>query len=204
MTPSPNRRAIALALARFVVVLGLLVAPWPGLARTFTDAVGTVATAIADPFFTSSNVTFRLRSPVPAEQQPEGWGVIEVKQDFPEGPKRHAGAIDLRRVGYLQVATFIALAAGWPPRGGRRWARAALAVGAIVAATIAVPILDYLGDVGVIHMGAFIRGVVALVRRALVAAPGMAYAIPGLTWLALSQATPDAPGPRRGSLQRSR
>jgi hypothetical protein len=84
------------------------------------------------------------------------------------------------------LATFVALATGWPPRGTRRRVQAAVVALAIVSATIAVPIFDYLSDVGAIHLGALLAGAVALARRALVAAPGMAYAVPGLVWLALN------------------
>jgi hypothetical protein len=144
-----------------------------------------VATAFADPFFTASNVTFTLRSPVPIEKLPDWRAVIDVRQDFPDRPKRDAAAIDLRRAGWLQLATFVALAAAWPPRGRRRIVLAASVAFAIVSTCIAVPVVDYLAQVGAVHLGTLLGGVLALVRRALIAAPGMAYAVPGLAWLAL-------------------
>jgi hypothetical protein len=150
-------------------------------------SVGTIATAIADPLLAASNVTLVLRSPTPAEHLPEWDGVIDVKQDFPEGSVRHAGAIDLRRAGYLQLATFIALAAAWPSRRRRRGAAAACVAFAVVSMVIAVPVLDFLAGIGAVHLGACLGTATSLARRALVAAPGMAYALPGLVWLAVAQ-----------------
>lgn len=185
----PARRSLAASLGRFGVVLAILIAPWPGLGRAFVDSVGMAATALADAVSVTSNVSFTLRSARPSERQPEWRGVIDVKQDLPDGPVRHAGIIDLRRVGYLQLATFLSLAAAWPPRTVRcLLGSVSLAVG-IVAAVIAVPVFDFLSDAGVIPLGAWVGGALSLARRALVAPPGMAYAIPGLAWLAMTQAT---------------
>jgi hypothetical protein len=178
-------RSIAPSLARFIVVFVLMVAPWPGLGRTFTDTVGAIATAIADPLTSASNVTFQLRSPNSAEGLPDWRGVIAVRQDFPEGPVAHAGAIDLRRCGYLQLAMFAALAAAWPPRGRRQTLVATALAAGIVSTTIALPILAFLSPLGAVHLGAWLETLVSLASRALVAAPGMAYAVPGIAWLAV-------------------
>jgi len=182
---SPARRSLALAVARFVVAFAILVAPWPGLGRAFTEAAGAVATAVADPFFGASNVTFVLRAPVPSEGLGDWRGVVDVKQDFPEGPVRHAGAIDMRRAGYLQLVTFLSLAAGWPPRRPSRALLAVVMAALVVASTLGVAALDFLCGVGAVQAWAWFATAVALARRALVGAPGMAYAIPGLVWLAL-------------------
>ncbi|MGO9836079.1 MAG: hypothetical protein ACLP1X_17900 [Polyangiaceae bacterium] len=182
---SPARRSLGLSVARFLVAFGLLVAPWRGLGRAFTEAAGAVATAVADPFFGSSNVTFVLRAPVPSERLGDWRGVVDVKQDFPEGPVRHAGAIDMRRAGYLQLATFLSLAAGWPPRRHSRALLAVVVATLVVASTLGVAALDFLCSLGAVHAWAWFATAVALARRALVGAPGMAYAIPGLVWLAL-------------------
>jgi hypothetical protein len=181
----PPDRSIAAALARFFLAFALMVAPWPGLGSAFAEAVGAIATAAADPISAASNVTFLLRSPKPSENQPEWRAVVSVRQDFPDGPVDHAGAIDLRRAGYLQLVTFVALAAAWPPRG---WPGALLATAialAIVATAIALPILAFLSPIGVVHLGPWLQTLLSLASRALVAAPGMAFAIPGLAWLAV-------------------
>jgi len=163
-----------------------MIAPWPGLGPLFADVVGATATAIADPFFARSNVTLTVRPPRPEEHQPKWRGVIDVKQDFPDGPARHAGAIDLRRSGYLQLATFIALAAAWMPKGRRRILAAVGVAAAVVSTVVAVPIFDFLVQVDVVHLGAGSATLVSLARRILVGAPGMAYAVPGIVWLALA------------------
>jgi len=182
-----DRTSMTASLVRFVLVFCVLVAPWPGLGRAFTDFVGAVATAVADPLSASSNVTFSLRSPLPTERLPDWRGVIAVRQDTPDGPVNHAGAVDLRRAGYLQLAAFAALAAAWPPRGRTRALCAACAALVVVAMTVSVPVVDFLVPIGAVHLWGWLGTAVRLAARALVAAPGMAYALPGLTWLAVAE-----------------
>jgi hypothetical protein len=195
-TPKPKRidliaklssPSLASSIGRFVVAYALLIAPWPSLGHAFVERVGSMATAIADPFFASSNVTFALRAPQSSEHQPDWRGVIDVKRDLPEGPVRNAGAIDLRRVGYLQLAAFISLAAGWPPVGLRRGLGSVAAAMTVVSAVIAISIVDFLSDARVVALGPWLATAVSLARRTLVAAPGTAYAVPGLAWLAITR-----------------
>jgi hypothetical protein len=172
------------AAIRFVVVAGLLLYPWPGIGGCYCGAVDSVATALVDPLFDASNVTFVLRAPRPQESLPEWRGVIDVKQDFPEGPVRHAGAIDLRRAGFLQLATFLALAVALPPRGRRQTIVAFGVAAGVVSFLIALPILEFLMQASAIHLWGWLDTLITVARRALVGAPGMAYAIPGLAWVA--------------------
>jgi len=183
----PASRSRVFAIARFAAAFAILIFPWSGLGRAFVDAVGAAATAVADPITASSNLSVTVRSARPNENQPDWCGIIDVKRDFPEGPVRQAGALDLRRAGYLQFATFLSLAAGWPPKSGRRALIASAVVVGVVSAVIAVPIFDFLRELGIASFGAWGGAMVALVRRALVAAPGMAYAIPGMAWVAIMQ-----------------
>jgi hypothetical protein len=183
----PDRRALLLALLRFVVAFGLLAAPWPGLGRAYAGVVGSLATAVADPFFESGNVTFVLRAPTPEEQVPDWRGVIQVKQDLPDGPVRQKGAIDLRRAGYLQLVTFLCLAAAWPAAWRDRKLLATGVALLVVALATGTSVLDYLAQIGVVDAGAWGSTVLALARRALVGAPGMAYAVPTLAWIAIAR-----------------
>jgi hypothetical protein len=182
--------SLTASVLRFVIVLALVLVPWPGLGRAFTDAVGAIGTALAQPISASSNVSFLLRSPKPIEGQPDWRAVISVRQDFPDGSSVHAGAIDLRRAGYLQLAAFVALAVAWPPQGRTRALLAVAVALAIVSTAIALPILAFLSPLGAVHLGASLEALVSLASRALVAAPGMAYAVPGLAWLAVNQGEP--------------
>jgi hypothetical protein len=187
---SRGKRSLAAALGRLSVVFALLLAPWPAVGPAWVGVVGSMVTTVMDPLFDSSNVTFRLRSPEPVEHLSEWQGVIDVKQDFPDGPVRHAGAIDLRRAGYLQWVTFLALAAAWPLRRPRSWILAVAIAGAIVGGLIGVAVLDFLSDLGAIHGGSLVAMVLSLSRRALIGAPGMAFAVPGIVWLLLHQGLP--------------
>jgi hypothetical protein len=181
---------------RFVVAFAFIIAPWPGLGSLFVSCVGATATAIADPVFSSSNVTLTVRSPLPEEHQPDWRGVIDVKQDSPDGPVKHAGAMDLRRSGYLQLATFIALAAAWMPKGRRRALTGACVVAGVVSTVVAIPIIDFLAQIDAVHLGAASGTLVSLARRTLVGAPGMAYAVPGIAWLALTRWSMHPAAPR--------
>jgi hypothetical protein len=167
-----------------VVVAGLLLFPWPGISGCYCGTVDSMATAVVEPLFDASNVTFVLRAPKPQESQPEWRGVIDVKQDFPDGPVRHAGAIDLRRAGFLQLATFLGLSVALPPRGRRETIVALGVVAAVLSFLLALPILEFLSQVSAVRLWGWLGTLVALARRALIGAPGMAYAIPGLAWLA--------------------
>jgi hypothetical protein len=180
-----DRRALLVALGRFVLAFALLACPWPGLGRAYADVVGSLATAAADPFFQSGNVTFVLRAPTPDEQVPDWRGVIQVKQDLPEGPVRQKGAIDLRRAGYLQLVTFLCLAVAWPAAWRDRKLLAAGVALLVVGTVTGVSIVDYLVQVGAVDAGHWGSTLLALARRALVGAPGMAYAVPALAWIAV-------------------
>jgi hypothetical protein len=195
----PASHPLLAVAARFAVVFAVLAAPWPGLAHAYTDAVGSIATALADPLLSATNVSFTLRSPAPQEHLPEWRGVIQVKQDLPEGPVRNAGAIDLRRSGYLQLVTFLCLAAAWPAAWRRRKLAAATVAFAVVAATTGASVLDYLVQIGAVQPGAGGATALALVRRALVAAPGMAYAVPALAWVGVVTRPESVPALLRAS-----
>jgi hypothetical protein len=175
--------------ARFAFVFALLIAPWPGLGSLFVSGVGAVATAVADPVFASSSVTLIVRAPREIEAQPEWRAVVDARQDLPDGRVRHAGAIDVRRAGYLQLATFLGLAAAWMPRERKRIVAGTCLAVALVSAVVAIPIVDFLSDAGVVRLGSALAILVALARRALVGAPGMAYALPALIWLAIHRLT---------------
>jgi hypothetical protein len=177
-----ERRA-AMALVRFALVYAVAIAPWPGLGRAWGGAIGAIATSIADPFFASTNVTFSLRASGPGDPTSEWTGIIELRQDLPDTSSHNAGAIDLRRCGYVQFVTFAALAIARPPRTRRR---AWIALGAsvvVVAGSVGMPILAFIAPLGAVHPGAFFGAAIALASRALVAAPGMSYAVPGVVWV---------------------
>jgi hypothetical protein len=177
-----ERRAL-MALLRFVLVYALAIAPWPGLGRAWVGVVGAIATSIADPFFASTNVTFSLRASRP-EEQPSAWsGIIEVRQDLPDASSHHAGAIDLRRAGYVQFVTFAALAIAWPPRTRRRAWLALAGCVVVVTGAVGMPILAFLAPLGAVHPGSLFGAAIALASRGLVGAPGMAYAVPGVVWV---------------------
>jgi hypothetical protein len=120
--------------------------------------------------------------------------------------------IDLRGLLYLPLAAFVALVIASPLGPVRAYSKL-LAIGLgvlelLLLALIAVPLLAFLGGTGPVQ--AFVLGRATLVAlqiayRALVAPPGMTYALPLFVWWVLSRrhggrelrgATRDSGGPR--------
>jgi hypothetical protein len=186
----PDQRSTRASFVRFFVVLALLIAPWPGLGRTVCKVVGTIVTSVADPLLASTNITLLCRATRASDGLPEWDAVLSVRQDSPDGPEDHGGAMDMRRAGYLQAGTWLALVAGWPPRGGRRVLRSLSIFAAILLIVVALPIVTFLMSAGVLDASAVVESLVSLASRALVGAPAMAYAVPGLAWLFLVQGVP--------------
>ena len=100
--------------------------------------------------------------------------------------------IDLRTLIYLPLAAFVALAIATPLESVsahlRLLARGLLLLEPLLLVLVAVPLLSFLGGTGPVQ--AFSLGrpalvLLQLVYRALVAPPGMTYALPLLSWWVL-------------------
>jgi hypothetical protein len=100
--------------------------------------------------------------------------------------------IDLRSLLFLPLAAFIGLALAAPLGSARRNARVLgqgllILVPALLVLT-ALPLLSFLGGTGpvlVFRLAPALHLVLQTVYRALVAPPGMMYALPLLLWWAL-------------------
>jgi hypothetical protein len=181
-THPPARRA---ALRRAVTVLAVLVAlllPWPGLGRAYVGAFSRTGSAAVGLVFDGSGLRVSLGQ-FPESDAHHEWYAKILVADARTGAPRHMGAADLRRSGYLQIATFLALAAAFPLPRRRRYA-AAVGCGAAVLATLGwLPVLMYLSSKQVIVLGTGSFAVLSILDRSLVAAPGMAFALPVAQWL---------------------
>jgi hypothetical protein len=179
---SPRRRSTLLRGARFFAVLVALLLPWPGLGRAYVEAFSRVGTAAVRPVFAGSGLTLALRLFPETDEHHEWYSMIFVT-DAQTGAPLHMGAADLKRSGYLQIAIFVAAAAAFPLRR-RRLYSAILVGGALVLATLGwLPIFMYLAKKQIIHLGAWSYAALSVTERSLVAAPGMAFAVPMLQWL---------------------
>ena len=129
-----------------------------------------------------------------AELENHPWRVtlhVEQAADAAKATPAHAIAIpiDLRSLLFLPSAAFLALAIAAPLRS--TWAHVQVAVGGllilepVLVLLVALPLLSFLGGNGPIlafSLGRPTHVVLQILYRALVAPPGMAYAIPLLLW----------------------
>jgi hypothetical protein len=188
-------------LSRFVPLLAVLLWPWPAIghfcAEAFADGgqalVGLVVGEGAEVRFVASHY----------EPEHPFWVQMLVKNAFTG--QSFELPVDTRTVVYLRIAVFLALALAWPVWKTRRGARATAWGFALLLATIvlsvALPLLQVLGMVSVLPLGALTQSVISIGILTLVTYPSMAFAIPGLFWvltLRLARATPASDLARQG------
>jgi hypothetical protein len=191
---SPRNRALALRAGKLVLVLTVLIWPWPGLARTYVAAFSSVATVIARPAFADSDVSLSFAPSSESDTSHEWFSMVSV-QDAASQARVHRGAIDIRRAGYLQTALFLAVAIGFPLRRWRRCVAVVVAGSALLPMLAWLTIATYLARKQVIHLGVLSSSILALGYRSLICAPGMAFAGPGLLWLVVLRVFDRTPVP---------
>jgi hypothetical protein len=162
---------------RFLFCFALLAPPWPAFGRAYGRAVGTLADAALGE--AAAPVTLRFSAAT-------AWQ-LKVHAEDPQTGRFVGTLLDLRRAGYIATAVFVALALATPLRWGNRLAL----LGAGVTLLQLLPLLPLLwffsGELPVqaFRLGSLARSSIAIAYHALVAPPGMAYALPGLLWLFL-------------------
>jgi hypothetical protein len=171
------------AAARFLAVLIVLAAPWPGLGRAYVAIYGSVAAVIATPIVASSGVELALAPSAEDDPKHEWFAMVSVL-DAQTHSRQHKMATDLRRAGYLQMALYLAAAAAYPLRNRVRFVVVVTAGLVLFAAFGWLPIMMYLAKKQIITLGAWSLSLLSVVYRSLVTPPGMAFAVPGLLWLA--------------------
>lgn len=176
----PNRAALFTA-ARFFAVLILLLCPWPGLGRAYALAFNVLATPCMSVVSAASGSEVSLDRFPESDKRHEWSTMVRVTDE--SHTVRHTGAGDLKRAGYLQIATWLASAVAFPLK--RRARFAAILGGGVLFFTMfgCLPVCLYLARKGVLHLGMVLFAALALSERALVGAPGMAFALPALGWL---------------------
>jgi hypothetical protein len=181
----PNRLTLRAA-ARFAVVLALLVVPWPGLGRPVAQGFGTLARVLLAPVLALSDQPVSFAPADPGDARHEWSLMVSVKSAQTSSLLRQA-KVDLRRSGYLQLAFFFALVAGWPGRTARRLAFVSAVGFALLSSLALLPILMFFGIHQVVRMSSWFLLLLTLVYRTLLTATGMAYAVPGILWLVLAK-----------------
>ena len=176
----------AIQVIRAVVVLGLLIAPWPGLARLASGAFTDVAQVVVAPLLRTSKFDIGFTR-APSGVAEGDWDTVVLVKNPKTGRILDNASLDVRRVWYLPSAVFVALCIGFP-RGGRRGVGLLLAIGLFILPVLSLlPLLSFLGQDQVIQLGSVVQSALAIGYRALVAPLGMAYAIPAFLWLAMAE-----------------
>jgi hypothetical protein len=163
-------------------VLIVMLFPWPGLGRSYVAAFDRVANAMRAPLASAPDVSVSLELFPEADAHHEWFAMIAVT-DRASGALQHRGGADLRRAGYLQMAILLAAAAAFPFRPGVRFAAVLVGMLAMLSMLGWLPVFNFLAKKGVLHLGVVSYAALAIVERTLVGAPGMTYAVPGLSWL---------------------
>ena len=174
----------------FVCVFGGLTLPSPGIGPAYTRAHAALGNRFVEGKSFERGVTLKFE----AKDEELGLHPWQLTLTI-RGPARAQPVlvpIDLRTLLFLPLAAFVALALAAPLGSARRNARVLgqgllVLVPALLLLT-ALPLLSFLGGTGPVRafrLAPALHLVVQTVYRALVAPPGMMYALPLLLWWAL-------------------
>lgn len=172
----PRRRSLGLSAVRFAATLTILLAPWPGLASRLVRFYVHVANLWLLCLRAGANV--RL---FPGHAPP--W----TAQVFfrAKGPVLEAATLDAWRTFHLPISVFLALClAHWPKRVWHVIPMAVLGTVFLVGLPLA-SLLDPAARLGLLSLPAPLVALLVAAGRALWAPAGMAFIVPGTTWLTL-------------------
>lgn len=188
-SPRPaDRRLIGeFAFGFLCVFLGLAV-PSPGLGPLYSSAHTAIANGLVSHEVAGAHLYFEAT----ADELQQKPFQTTLHIDPPGHAQRVAVPIDLRTLGYLPTAAFIALAVA-APLGNRRKNLKLLGGGLLILEPlilllISLPLVSFLaggGPLRLIHLGPVVHTSIEVLYRALVVPPGMAYAVPLLLFVAL-------------------
>jgi hypothetical protein len=199
-------RIVANFLFSFACLFGGLSLPLPGLAPGASRLAAWLGNAaVADAAYASgTRMHFESCAAKGASsaQAPEAEGgevpsrwqtVLMVERSYPARAARVP--IDLRALGYLPLAAFVALTLASPVAPKRRLRMLLVGLSVlvpIVIAFIALPLAAFVGGEGpiqVFSLGPALRVPMNIVYRGFVSPPGMAYALPAVVWWSLLRLT---------------
>jgi hypothetical protein len=176
------------AAAGIAFLLGCL-APWPRLGAAYSAFWCAVLDAVCGSvsFASDVNVHFIAGSEalLPGKDNPL-WHVIAVVSS-PVTQATTRFGLNLRAIGYVPTAMFLALVIAWPLDRRRSWGATAIgfcAVQAYFLISITLPMLLSLANprVGAIELGPAAEALVRTVFMGFVVPPGMSYAVPLLIY----------------------
>jgi hypothetical protein len=190
---------VAQFLFAFCCVFCGLALPSPGLGPAYTRAHAALGNALFENATFERGVTLHFDAP-DAELAEHPWQLTLQVRDPARAQRPVLVPIDLRTLSFLPIAAFIGLALAAPLGAARRNARVlgqglAILIPALLLLT-ALPLLSFLGGTGPVRafqLAPFWHVLFQTVYRALVAPPGMMYALPLLLWWALVARREPAP-----------
>jgi hypothetical protein len=166
----------------------LLMSLWPYAAEPYAHGLARVGNALKPD---SSQASLELSVPSFDPNAAESFALLFSAHKHVSSVNLSV-PIDLRNLAYLPSACAIALAFAtplWRVRRGLWLLGAALALLQVfVVASLATPLVLLLAEQAPLHLidlTPLAHASLDVLYRALVAPPGMAYAIPGLLWVAL-------------------
>lgn len=201
MAFDPKVRVLAQFLFAFSCVFLGLALPSPGIGPAYTRAHAALGNAWLEGSTFEHGVELHFEA-ADADLALHPWQ-LTLRVTDPSRAEPVLAPIDLRTLLFLPAAAFIGLALAAPLGSARRNARV-LAQGLLILLPAlllltALPLLSFLGGTGPVRafrLPGLLHVVFQTIYRALVAPPGMMYALPLLLWWALiARLKPSKPAP---------
>ncbi len=181
---SPKHRLLLRA-GCFLIAFAILVYPWTWVGWLFTHAFSAVANVALDATLNDSEVHahFAPTDPRAAGASPAGeWDAMLTLERATTAPATEL-PLGIRRLGYVPLATFAALALVTPVDWRRKLALAGMGLTLLLlrfALAVALPLARSVGALGEGSAGGWIASVV---YYALIEPPNMMYGAPVIVWL---------------------
>ena len=176
---------------RLGVFLPLLLWPWNLLGLVYAADVGALGATLVTS--TQSRVEVRFgdtrtsAGPTQAATSTDPWQLLLYAEDTESGNFVNT-SLDLRRSGYVALATFVALTCAARLRMRHKLFLLSIGIPALHVLPI-LPLISFLSGklpVTVFHLSAGPQFAIETAYRVLVAPPAMAFAVPSLLWILLA------------------
>lgn len=188
---SPAARALVEFVFAFACVFAGLALPSPGIGPAYTRAHAALGNALVAHASFERGVTLHFDA-ADADLASHPWQLTLEVHDPERVSRPVLVPMDLRTLLYLPFVAFVALSLaaplGSPWRNARVLGQGLLLLTPSLLALTALPLLSFLGGTGPVRafrLAPSLHVIFQTVYRALVAPPGMMYALPLLLWWAL-------------------
>jgi hypothetical protein len=188
----PPKKVLWDFLLRFALILAVYLVPWRPIGNAYSSAAAALGNALVEAA-PNARVQFHFASSgsVVTETPRESFGV-ELRAENASAGAFVRIPIDLRTLAYVPTAVFLALAIAAPIWQKSRGLTVLLvglgALQVFLVFSIAVPLVLFFSNPVPMHLWDLaprVQWILDVFYRALVAPPGMAFAVPGALWLLL-------------------